>query len=60
MSLKGYDAWKTTPPDEPPEDEDCTCYDQLRRRRRPDRWCPVHGQDPDDARDESIDRQTFR
>ena len=29
---------------------DCICTN------RPHRWCPVHGQDPDDARDQKLDR----
>jgi hypothetical protein len=59
MSLKGYDEWKTTPPEpvEEPEDPDCTCYGSMHRRDR--RNCPVHGEDPDAARDAWIDRQTF-
>jgi len=27
---------------------------------RLDKWCPVHGRDPDDARDEMIERERDR
>ena len=45
-TLPGYDAWKTTPPDDDHPDErdpDCICG------RRRHKWCPVHGADPDEA-----------
>lgn len=42
--LPGYDAWKTRLPEEPfCDDDECTCTD-----RRRDKWCPVHGLDPDE------------
>jgi hypothetical protein len=60
MSLKGYDAWKTTDPEEREEcdDPDCTCGGSMRPSVR--RNCPVHGPDPDALRDAWIDQQTFR
>jgi hypothetical protein len=56
--MRGYDDWKTTPPDDPPEDPDCTCYHHGRRRHRRDKWCPVHGKDPDQAYEEQRDRRS--
>ena len=51
-----YDEWKTTDPrDRWPDDEredGCTCPDApgaLDGRRKTDKWCPVHGIDPDEA-----------
>lgn len=53
-SWKGsYDAWKTTDPrDRWPEDETeegCTCPRELGAdgMRKTDKWCPLHGLDPD-------------
>lgn len=52
--LPGYDEWKTRLPAEPfdPEDEDCTCTTERR-----DKWCPVHGKDPDEAYEELRERR---
>jgi hypothetical protein len=54
--LPGYDAWKTRLPPEPySDDPDCTCTTERR-----DRWCPVHGKDPDQAYEERRERQWDR
>lgn len=53
--MRTYDDWKTTPPplwDEAERDPDCTCTGRKR-----DKWCPVHGIDPDTARDEMLERR---
>jgi hypothetical protein len=48
-----YDEWKTTDPrDRWPEDESedgCTCSGELGAGgiRKTDKWCPLHGLDPD-------------
>lgn len=60
MSLPGYDEWKLRTPEEDGdhprcEDLDCSCT-----TRRRDRWCPVHGQDPDAERDKMIDDREDR
>jgi hypothetical protein len=56
MRLPGYDAWKTRLPPEPySDDEKCTCA-----TRRRDKWCPVHGLDPDDELDKLRDREWDR
>lgn len=48
-----FDRWKTTEPEEPiSEDEDCTCT-----TRRRDKWCPVHGLDPDEEMEKRRERQ---
>ena len=52
-NLPGYDNWKTTEPEEfdhRSDDPDCTCF------RKRDRFCPVHGIDPDQAREERRER----
>ena len=51
MSLPGYDAWKTHNPEDDgwPEgehDPNCTC-----KPYRADKWCPLHGLDPDEERE---------
>jgi hypothetical protein len=52
--LPGYDAWKTRLPEEPySDDPECTCTTY-----RLDKWCPVHGKDPDAAYDERRDEAT--
>jgi hypothetical protein len=59
--LPGYDDWKLRTPEEDGEnsfsdDPDCSCT-----TRRRDKWCRVHGLDPDDERDRLIeDREIFR
>ena len=51
--LPGYDAWKTRLPAEPfSDDPDCTCTTERR-----DKWCPVHGKDPDDSYEEKRARR---
>jgi hypothetical protein len=51
-----YDAWKTREPDYwSDEDEDgCTCPRRLNAdgARKTDRWCPLHGTNPDAKHDE--------
>jgi hypothetical protein len=61
MSLPGYDAWKTSSPDDEyiPADErpeGCKCH----KRFADNEWCPVHGRDPDAALDEWRERQRDR
>lgn len=56
MSLPGYDNWKTTEPPEPySDDPECTCTTARR-----DKWCPVHGLDPDDEYEKLRERQWDR
>lgn len=56
MALRGYDAWKTTEPDEPySENDECTCT-----ARRRDKWCPLHGIDPDEEREKRRERDWDR
>ena len=56
MSLPGYDEWKTRLPAEPIcDDEDCTCTTHRR-----DKWCPVHGLDPDDEMEKRRERDWDR
>jgi len=46
-----YDTWKTRLPEDGDErEEGCTCWRMTMRTKR-DSWCPIHGRDPDDARD---------
>lgn len=50
--MKGYDDWKlATPPEYEAEEteEGCTCPNELGAGgvRRTDKWCPLHGLDPD-------------
>jgi hypothetical protein len=59
--MKGYDEWKTTDPTDcwDGEIEDgCTCGRRLGAGgyRRIDKWCPIHGLDPDEERDKQIER----
>ncbi len=54
--MRGYDEWKTHNPadDQFGEDEvedGCTCVNRMRR----DKWCPVHGLDPDEERERQRD-----
>ncbi len=56
--LPGYDQWKlATPPeyemDDEQRDEDCICIGGVDH----DKWCPVHGVDPDIAREWERDDQ---
>ena len=54
--MRGYDEWKTRLPPEPIcDDPACTCTTY-----RMDKWCPVHGLDPDDERDKRIERDWDR
>lgn len=56
MSFSGYDRWKTTEPPEPySEDVECICTTERR-----DRWCPVHGLDPDDEYEKMRERKWDR
>lgn len=48
---RDYDAWRTHVPEEP-EDPLCTCWGRKR-----DKWCPVHGLDPDEEREKRRERQ---
>lgn len=58
-----YDDWKTTDPadrwlvSEEEREEGCSCPDDLGAggRRKTDKWCPVHGIDPDEAYDRMMD-----
>lgn len=48
-----YDAWKTTDPSDRWSDEveeGCTCPFELGAggARKTDKWCPLHGLDPDE------------
>lgn len=59
MSLPGYDEWKTTPdeyipPDERPEGCECN------RRLADNKWCPVHGLDPDEEYEKTREREWDR
>jgi hypothetical protein len=41
---RGYDSWRTREPPEPvSDDSDCSCTTSRR-----DKWCLIHGPDPDD------------
>jgi hypothetical protein len=49
--MRTYDDWKTDPGhDAFSDDPDCTCTTHKR-----DKWCPVHGKDPDAERERVID-----
>jgi hypothetical protein len=51
--MKGYDEWKTRlPPERISDDPNCTCTSERRNK-----WCQVHGLDPDDERDKQIERE---
>lgn len=57
--MKGYDAWKTSSPDDEyvPENErpeGCQCE---RPRLGDFEWCPVHGRDPDEEYEKWRERQ---
>lgn len=52
-----YDAWKTTEPVEEPYCNDPECICTVARR---DRWCPVHGLDPDDEYEKRRERKWDR
>jgi len=45
-----YDAWKTRLPGDDEREEGCICRRMTTRTKR-DPWCPIHGMDPDDARE---------
>ena len=52
--MTSYDSWKTTDPndrwlDDDEREEGCTCSGALGAggRRKTDKWCPIHGLDPD-------------
>ena len=54
-----YDDWKTDPGDYIPEDEreeGCACN----VRMGDNKWCPVHGLDPDEEREKQRDRESDR
>ncbi len=52
LFLSSYDAWKTREPEEAIcDDEDCTCTTHRR-----DKWCLVHGKDPDEEYEKMRDR----
>jgi hypothetical protein len=58
MSIPGYDAWKTSSPDDeyiPANErpEGCKC----KRRLGDNEWCPVHGRDPDEEYEKARERE---
>lgn len=61
--MRGYDEWKATDPnDRMPENErqeGCTCSGALGAGGmvKRDKWCPVHGLDPDDERHRRMDER---
>lgn len=51
-----YDAWKTEEPPEPyVDDPQCSCT-----RHQHDKWCRVHGLDPDEEYEKRRERQWDR
>ena len=58
--MRGYDEWKTAAPDGVPDDEiedGCICPRELGAggMRKIDKWCPIHGLDPDAERERMRD-----
>ena len=66
--MTSYDAWKTTDPNDrwlvsdEEREEGCTCSGALGAggRRKTDKFCPLHGIDPDEAYERMTDERDDR